>query len=189
MKEQLTKYINNVTTVTDEELEKILGYFKPLEVEKNELLVIQGQTSQRMYFVCNGCLRIFFITEEGQEATRYLGFENNFVTALSSFILNEPSIEFIQALEPTELLYISHQDFYHLLESIPNWGNFHRHYLEMAYVINTKRLMSFLTQNATERYKQLLDTNPKIVQRLSNKIVSSYLNISQETLSRVKSKP
>lgn len=188
MKEQLAKYIKEVSTVTDEELDKILNYFNPLEVEKNELLVIQGQTTQRMYFICNGCLRIFFITEEGQEATRYLGFENNFVTALSSFVLSEPSLEFVQALEPTELLYISHQDFYHLLASIPNWGSFYRHYMEMAYVTNTKRLMSFLTQNATERYKHLLETNPKVAQRLSNKIVSSYLNISQETLSRVKSK-
>lgn len=188
MKEQLIEYIKEVSTVTDEELEKIISYFNPLEVEKNELLVVPGQTTQQMYFICNGCLRIFFITEEGQEATRYLGFESNFVTALSSFVLNEPSLEFVQALEPTELLYISRKDFYHLLESIPNWGSFYRHYMEMAYVTNTKRLMSFLTQNATERYKHLLDTNPKIAQRLSNKIVSSYLNVSQETLSRVKSK-
>src|SRR5882757_8957712 len=188
MQEQLINYIKGIITVTDEELDKILSYFKPLEVEKNELLVIHGQTSQRTFFVGNGCLRIFFITEDGQEATRYLAFENNFATALCSFISNEPSLEFIQALEPTELLYISHEDFYHLLEVIPSWEKFYRHYLEKAYVNNTNRLMSFLTLDATERYKQLLNINPKIVQRLPNKIVATYLNISQETLSRLKSK-
>jgi len=88
MQEQLINYIKGIITVTDEELDKILSYFKPLEVEKNELLVIHGQTSQRTFFVGNGCLRIFFITEEGQEATRYLAFENNFATALCSFISN-----------------------------------------------------------------------------------------------------
>lgn len=188
MQKQLINYIKRIINVTNEELDKILSCFKPLEVEKNELLLIQGQTSQRTFFVGNGCLRIFFITEDGQEATRYLAFENNFATALCSFISNEPSLEFIQALEPTELLYISHKDFYHLLDLIPEWGKFYRHYLEKAYVNNTNRLMSFLTLDATERYKRLLNINPEIVQRLPNKIVATYLNISQETLSRLKSK-
>lgn len=188
MQEELVRYIKEIITVTDEELEKILSYFEPLDVEKNELLVIRGQTSQRTFFVGKGCLRIFFITEDGQEATRYIAFENNFATALCSFISNEPSLEFIQALEPTTLLYISHKDFYHLLETIPAWEKFYRHYLENAYVNNTNRLMSFLTLDATERYKLLLDTHPKIVQRLPNKVVATYLNISQETLSRLKSK-
>ena len=188
MQEELVNYIKGIIKVTDDELEKIISYFEPLEVEKNELLVIRGQTSQRTFFVGKGCLRIFFITEDGQEATRYIAFENNFATALCSFISNEPSLEFIQALEPTTLLCISHKDFYHLLEIIPSWEKFYRHYLENAYVNNTNRLMSFLTLDATERYKLLLDTHPKIVQRLPNKVVATYLNISQETLSRLKSK-
>ncbi|WP_338794168.1 Crp/Fnr family transcriptional regulator [Bernardetia sp. MNP-M8] len=188
MKAQLTEYIRKTINVTEAELSIILSYFKPLEVEKNELLLVYGQTSQRTFFVGNGCLRIFFITEEGHEATRYLAFENNFATAISSFISNEPSSEFIQASEPTTLLYISHEDFYHLLEIIPLWEKFYRNYLEKAYIHNTNRLMSFLTLDATERYKQLLEIQPNIVQRLPKKIVATYLNISQETLSRLKSK-
>lgn len=188
MIEQLSNYIKSIITVTDEELAIILSCFKPLKAEKNESLVVQGQMNQRSFFVGSGCLRIYFITEDGQEATRYLAFENNFATALCSFISNEPSLEFIQALEPTELLYISGQDFYHLLEIIPAWEKFYRYYLENAYVTNTNRLMSFLTLDATERYKQLMDINPKIIQRLPNRIVATYLNISQETLSRLKSK-
>lgn len=189
MQKQLATKIKGIITVTDDEMDKILFYFKPLEVKKNELLVIQGQTSRRTFFVGTGCLRIYFITEGGQEATRYLAFENNFATALCSFISKEPSPEFIQALEPSTVFYISHEDFYHLLDSIPSWEKFYRHYLENAYVTNTNRLMSFLTLDATERYKKLLEINPKIVRRLSNKIVATYLNISQETLSRLKSKP
>ncbi len=188
MQKQLINYIRQTTPVTDGELDKILSYFKTSSLEKNEFLVIERQTSQRMYFVGKGCLRIVFITENGQEATRYLAFENNFATALVSFISKQPSLEFIQALEQTELLYIHQRDFYHLLEIVPAWEKFYRHYLEMAYVNNTNRLMSFLTRDATEKYRQLLNENPTIVQRLSNKIVASYLNISQETLSRLKTK-
>lgn len=188
MYEQLAAYIKQKISVTEGELQLILPYFKPLKPRKNEFLVSHGQTSQRTFFVGKGCLRIFFINEEGQDATRYFAFENQFATALVSFITGDPSLEFIQAVEHTELLYISHRDFYHLLDVVPQWERFYRSYLEKAYVNNTNRLMSFITLDAMERYRQLLDQDPVVVRRLPNKIVASYLNISQETLSRLKSK-
>lgn len=188
MQELLTSYINNRISVTDKELETILSYFSPLQLKKNEMLLSNGQNSQRTFFVVNGCLRIFFINEEGQDSTRYFAFENQFATALTSFITSEPSEEFIEAVEDSEVYYITHKNFYHLLDIIPQWEKFYRIYLETAYVNNTKRLMSFLVQDALEKYRQLLDENPVVVRRLSNKMVASYLNISQETLSRLKSR-
>jgi CRP-like cAMP-binding protein len=186
--EQLEQYINSKINVTRQEMDTIISFFKPVSAKKNELLVTHGQTSQRTFFVGKGCLRIFFIYEDGQDATRYFAFENQFATALVSFITGEPSLEFIQAVEQSELLVISQKDFYHLLTIVPQWEKFYRSYLEKAYVNNTNRLMSFVTLDAVKRYKELLEQNPIVVRRLPNKMVASYLNISQETLSRLKSK-
>lgn len=188
MHQLLANYIKSNTGVNEETLNVILSYFKPLVLKKNEHLLVYAQTSQRTFFVGKGCLRMYFITEDGQEATRYFAFENQFATALVSFITGKPSEEFIQAVEPTELLYITHKDFYYLLTVIPEWEKFYRRYLELAYVTNTNRLMSFITLDAADRYRLLLNENPVVVQRLPNKLVASYLNISQETLSRLKSK-
>ncbi|MCP1996080.1 Crp/Fnr family transcriptional regulator [Flavobacterium sp. HSC-61S13] len=188
MEAQLTSYIKDRITVSDADLATILSYFKPMHLKKNELLLTHGQASQRTFFVNQGCLRIFFINEEGIDSTRYFAFENQFATALVSFITSEPSEEFVQAVEESEVYYITHTDFYHLLDVVPQWDKFYRMYLEMAYVNNTKRLMSMMIQDALQKYRQLLDENPRVVRRLSNKMVASYLNISQETLSRLKSK-
>jgi len=188
MYEQLAKYILSKVAVNDRQLETILSYFKVLISQKNEILLTEGDTCKRMHFVGKGCLRVYFIQEDGLEATRHLAFENSWATALMSFIKQSPSKEYIQAVEQTELLYISHNDFYYLLDTIPGWEKFYRSYLESAYINNTDRLMSFITMDAAERYKLLLQENPIIVQRLPNKMVASYLNISQETLSRLKSK-
>ena len=188
MYKQLENYISNRIAISSSEMEIILSYFHPLYPKKNEVLVTNGQTSQRMFFVGNGCLRIFFINEEGHEATRHLAFEVTFATTLVSFITGEPSLEFIQALEDTQLLYIAQKDFYDLIEIIPEWNTFYSKYLEYAYVTNTNRLMSFITMDALERYRQLLEQKPDIIKRLPNKMVASYLNISQETLSRLKSR-
>lgn len=188
MQEKLSNYIKKSIDVKDEDLKIILSCFKPLKKNKNDLLLSQGQTSQRTYFVGKGCLRFFYINEEGKDTTRYIAFENQLATALVSFITNSPSTEYIQVLEKSELLYIDHQDFNYLMEIIPKWREFYCIYLEKAYVNNANRLMSFTTMDALERYNQLLKFNPTVVRRLSNKIVASYINVSQETLSRLKSK-
>jgi CRP-like cAMP-binding protein len=188
MHEQLVTYIRERIKISNEDLERVLSCYKPLKLKKNEILLSEGDPSRRMFFIVKGCLRVFFIKEDGIEVTRRIVFENNFSTTLVGFITRQPSLEYTQALEPTTLLYITRDEFYMLLDSIPSWEKFYRQYLEYAYVNNTNRLMSFITQDAVERYRQLLEEDPEIVRRLPNRIVASYLNISPETLSRLKSK-
>jgi len=188
MHNQLYKYISDTIDISDEDLIKIISFFKPLKKNKNELLIEPGQKSQHTYFVVKGCLRIYFENLDGKEVTRYIAFENQFATALIAYITNEPSTEFIQSIEETELLYIPHTDFNYLLETLPIWQKFYSKYLEKAYVNNANRIMSFTTMSALERYNQLLQVNPKMVCRLPKKIVASYINVTQETLSRLKSK-
>ncbi|MHA4807508.1 Crp/Fnr family transcriptional regulator [Flavitalea flava] len=188
MYEQLTTYILDHIRVNDGQLQTILSYFKPIALKKNEVISIAGHLSRRMYFVNKGCLRVYFIKPEGAEVTRRFAFENSFSTSLVSFISGGPLLEYTQAVEATELLAISRNDFYYLLDQVPAWEKFYRGYLEGAYVTNTNRLQSFITLDATERYRQLLEESPHIVLRLPNKLVANYLNISQEALSRLKSK-
>ena len=188
MYEQLTNSIKKSIVCSEEDLSLILSFFKPLKKDKNELLIAPGQISQYTYFVAKGCLRIFFENLEGKEVTRYIAFENQFATALIAYITQTPSTEYIQAIESSELLFITHKDFNYLMEIIPNWRKFYTNYLEKAYVSNANRVLSITTLDAVERYNQLLKINPKIVSRLPKKIVASYINVSQETLSRLKSK-
>ena len=188
MHDQLAEYILDRISVSEEDLQKILSHYKPMKLKRNEILLSEGEPSRRMCFVVKGCLRVYFTKEDGTEVTRRIVFENAFSTTLVGFITREPSKEYTQALEPTTLLYISREEFYTLLATIPEWEKFYRQYLEYAYVINTNRLMSFITQDATERYRRLLEEDPQVVMRLPNRIVASYLNISPETLSRLKGK-
>ncbi|MCR1025850.1 Crp/Fnr family transcriptional regulator [Cellulophaga baltica] len=185
---ELTNFIKKNIEIEAEELKIVLPYFKTIKKSKNDILLSNGKNSQVSYFVKKGCLRLYYIDEEGKDITRYIAFENQFATELVSFISNEPAQETIQVIEDSELLYITHDDFRHLMLSIPKWKEFYTRYLEKAYVNNSKRLISFTTLDASERYKQLFQINPNIVRRLPNKIVASYINISQETLSRIKSK-
>jgi hypothetical protein len=91
-------------------------------------------------------------------------------------------------MEESELLRIKREDFYYLLTVIPAWEKFYRRYLEDAYINNLEIFQREITKDAELRYKELLERNPNVVMRLPNKIVASYLNMSPETLSRVKSR-
>ena len=186
--EQLAKYILKKVKMSDEDLALILSYFQPRTVKKKEVLLHEGGLSNKMYFVVKGCLRIYFIKDVGSEVTRRIIFENDSSASMVSFITQNPSNEYIEAVMDSELLYMDRKDFYHLVETLPAWEKFYRHQLEYAYVINTNRLMSFITNDATERYLQLLKENPEIIKRLPNRLVANYLNITQEGLSRLKSK-
>ena len=184
---QLSKYITDRVAIKDEHLKIILSRFKPLTLKKNEVINLLGSPARRMYFVNKGCLRVYFIKIDGAEVTRRFAFENTFSASLTSFINGEPLTEITKAIEASELLYITRDDFYGLLDVIPAWEKFYRNFLEFAYVHNTKRLQCLATQSAAERYKLLLKESPHMVLRLSNKMVANYLNISQEALSRLKS--
>jgi CRP-like cAMP-binding protein len=185
-KAKLAEHIKSIVLLTDEQLNMVLDRFFYAEYKKNELLLNVGQVSQHVNFVLKGCIRIYFIREDGQETTRHLAFEQQFATGLTSFIKQKPATEYIQAMEDTQAFHITHQDFYYLLDIIPAWEKYYRTYLENAYMDNIVIFQREVTRDAEMRYKELASRNPGIVNRLSNKIVASYLNMSPETLSRIK---
>ncbi len=139
------------------------------------------------YYVHTGCIRTFYVDNKGYEKTRYVMIEHQIGTTLSSFISQRPTIEIIQALDDTELLVISHKDFYHLTKEMDNWRNFYQKILEKAYLFQNRKIEALVTLTAKQRYEQLLTENPVLIQRLSNKVLASYLDMREETLSRLKS--
>jgi CRP-like cAMP-binding protein len=185
---QLKGLLKYITDFDEQQLTEITKHFKPKSVKKNALLLSQGQVCTEFYFIEKGCIRTYFIDKEGNEKTRYVMCNPSIGTALTSFISKKPSFEFIEALEDTELLVISHADFYKLNNQITQWKVFYQRVLEMAYSFQNKKIEGLVTLTAKQRYDLLLKENPALIQRLSNKILASYLDVRQETLSRLKSK-
>jgi hypothetical protein len=132
---------------------------------------------------------VFLIDDNGNESTRFLIFEGRFGTAFPSFTLRQPSAAAIQSIEASEILMISYQDYQTLLNVVPGWERMARIGLEMDYIDSIVRIESLISMDAKQRYNILMKQNPKLIQRLPNKIVADYLGISQETLSRLKSSP
>jgi CRP-like cAMP-binding protein len=174
-------------TFSEQQLNQIHSCFKPLSVKRNEILLRAGEVCGAFYFVSSGCLRIYFINKEGAEKTRQVILDGDFGSALSSFITQKPGFEFIDAQENTELLSISHKDFYKILAEIPEWKIVYQQILEKAYLQQSRKIEALMTLNAKQRYQKLLNGNPVLIQRLSNRVLASFLDMREETLSRIKS--
>jgi CRP-like cAMP-binding protein len=182
----LRAYLTAHFKTTPSELDLVVAAFEAKNVGKNEVLVSKGEVCRYCYFVCRGSVRAFFLGEDGLEATRYIAMENQFITTVQSYVSETPTNEFIQATEKSELLCLSLPSFKKLTQETALARDLYARQLELAYSTNHWRLESFLKMTARERYDFLIKENPAIIQRLSNRIVASYLGITQESLSRVK---
>lgn len=186
MPDTLAAVLQSLYPFTPDELQQITPFFRKKAVAKNTVLLREGAVCKQFYFVVSGCVRLFFRDEKGSEKTRYVMLQNHIGTALSSFSSGKPSTESMEAVCDTELRWISREDFYRLLEEIPAWRSFYQRILEMAYAFQNRRIEQLTTQTARQRYAEVLNTQPQLIQHLSNRQLATYLDIREETLSRLK---
>ncbi|MCH7398011.1 Crp/Fnr family transcriptional regulator [Belliella sp. DSM 107340] len=179
-------YFLDKIKVSDDNLSNISSFFKEYSFGKNEFLLKEGEVCKYVYFVTAGCLRFYSVNTDGIENTRYIAFEGKFGTSFTSLITGEESIEYIQSLEKTTLLAIRKDDFYHLVEKEPAVNVIYRNILESAYITTQKRIYDLQGSDSLERLRWLLKRQPDVFNRLSNKVIASYLGITPYTLSRLK---
>ena len=181
-------HYNALAELNDEQMRKILGHFKPLKVKRGTNLLQEGSVCKHLYYVQAGCIRTSFIDKEGVDKTSYVVAPNNFGTAWSSFMFQQPSAEFIEAAENSELLAISYKEFFNFIQTDLVWKNFYLKILELAYLNQSRKIEALMTLDAKQRYQKLMKGNPALIQKLSNKTLASFLDMREETLSRIKSK-
>lgn len=188
MIEKLEILLKHLVNFNEIQLKEITKCFKPKILNKNTILLSEGEICKEFYFVHKGCIRTYFLTKNGQEKTRLVMPDCSIGTALTSFISQKPSFEFIETTEDTELLFINHLEFYDLVKRNTQWNEFYLNILEMAYSFQNNKIAELVTLSAKQRYEKLIKENPILIQKLSNKILATYLDIREETLSRLKSK-
>jgi CRP-like cAMP-binding protein len=186
MYDLLHQYFLGKTAIDEDRFHDLTKYFTPATYKRNQHLLKPGEICRFYYFVNAGCLRFYTTNEEGHESTRYFAFEGKFGTALTSFLEQKPSFEYIQCLEPSQLLLIAHDSFFQLVDTVPQVNYLYRNILEMAYVTAQQRIYGLQGETALERLKWLMSYQPDIFKRVSSKVVATYLGITTYTLSRLK---
>ena len=171
--------------LNSEEVEQIISKFEIQHIEKGKYLLKKKQICNYLSFVQSGCFKVFHVDED-KEVNVWFAFENMPITEMQSFINQKPSEYAIKALEMAEIISISYEELNKLYETIPAFQLFGLRLTEKILSKTIKRLTSFQFETAEKRYENLM-TETNHVNRLSINDLSSYLGITPNSLSRIRS--
>lgn len=150
------------------------------------ILLAPDSICKHFYFVRQGLTRTFYL-KDGKDITDWISPENTFAVSLISFIKQEPDRRGIEVLEPSVLYSLYHDDLEMLCEKYHAVEHIIRKILNFGIVQMQNKIDDVHFVSAKQRYQNLLQTNPSILQRVPLGMVASFLGMTQETLSRIRS--
>ena len=187
MFEFLHKKVSETISITDEEFEVAKTLFIPKKLRKKRFLLQDGEPCLYTTFVEKGLLRSFTVDDKGNEHILQFAMQGWWSADLYSFLTGEPSEYNIEALEDSELLLITEASWNQLLDEVPAFERYFRILIQNNLIATQRRLMGSLSNTAEERYNKLLQDIPDIVQRVPQHMIASYIGVTRETLSRIRS--
>ncbi len=185
--EQFINHIQNYITLSSEEIVSLRNAVEKKVYRKNELIFTEGKISSEIYFVTNGCVRLFY-NVDGNDKTAFFYTEGQFVCAGESYTFQVPARENFQAVEETEIYVISKNNIEKLLSISSKFEIIARIATENELITCQSIIASFVTQTAEERYLDLLKKHGDLFQRVPQQYIASFLGVSPETLSRIKAR-
>ena len=157
------------------------------ELEKDEILLRNGQIAKNIHFVCEGALRAYVTDYDGNIYNKNIFLETDFAGSTVSYLQSTPSNFTLQALENTILISLNYKKYRQFIDDNIDLKNFYIAYLENNWVIEKeKREVSLVMENATDRYLKLLSKHSNIDQRLQQLHLASHLGITPTQLSRIR---
>lgn len=166
---------------------RLQAIIKTTRFKKRQFLDQPGYTSNYRNYILQGAFRSFFIDEEGKDHTVQIAIEDWFVSDFYSYITRMPATLYVEALEDSVLLQMRYEDIEGLCKELHSLSEYFRVTTERAFAFSRMRALSNLSKSAEERYLEFNEMYPGIVQRVPQKIVASYLGMSPEFLSKIRS--
>jgi CRP/FNR family transcriptional regulator, anaerobic regulatory protein len=185
--ENLLLFLESIHPMSDGLKQHLASILKSMELPKKDFLLRAGHVSRNICFIANGLLRCFYI-KDGDEVSSWFMKQGDVIVSVESFFAQKESYESIQALEDSVLYYITYEELQHLYRHFPEFNFIGRVLVERYYMLSEQRLYSLRMQRSQERYEYMLKYHPDLVLRVPMKYLASYLGITEETLSRIRSK-
>ncbi len=184
---KLEKFIQSVVDMPQSVLQEMCGYFKKVNLPKGTQILEQGQTCKKLYFIEKGLARSYYYNEKGKDVTVWFFSDNNLMVSVESFFQQKPSLYQMELLENSITYEISYDNLQKLFDKYHCVERFGRRVSIDLLTDLVDKLNAIQFQTAKERYAFLIDKYPDIAYRAPLGHIASYLGITQETLSRIRS--
>lgn len=189
MYSQINESISRYVSFSKEELDILNSLLEYRTVPKKTIMLHEGEMCNFEAFVVKGCVRKYYIDENGFEVILQFAIENAWVGDISfSMYENKGSNIYIETLEDSEFLIFSPETKEELFEKAPRFERAFRILLQRHLAVTQNRLFNTIAKSATEKYLEFLEHYPTLPQRVAQHYIASYLGISAEFLSKVRTK-
>jgi len=182
----ITDFLITLVPFSHDEINDILPYFEKEYIQKNQVLIKEGQVCHKLYFVEQGMGRSYYLKEDGKEVTQWFFGAGNFMSSADSFFKQSPSFYYLEILEDSILYSISHEKMDLLLAKYHKMEKFIRLLSIEMFTKIVHKLNAIQFQTARERYDYMISEFPDISRRVPLGYIASYLGMTQETLSRIR---
>lgn len=173
--------------IENTEWNKFKHLFKREEIPAKTTLLSEGEISKKAFYIEQGCLRICF-NNNGKDITFQFFFEGESVSSIESFRTNQPSLFTIESIESCILYSISKKDLQSIIETSTEIKSTVEEHTFQRLLFYQKLFLSRIKDNPEKRYLELLKTNPKILLRVPQLYIASYLGITSVSLSRIRNR-
>lgn len=179
-------YINNYINLSEKEIAFLRSNTNYKKYLKGHYIVQQGAVCKHTNFIISGCTKNFYVDQQGQEHIVTFAIENWWSADLSSFITQTPSDFNVKCIEATEVIQFTYQNQDEIFQNIPKMETLFRKLLEKALVSSQKRIVNNFSLSAKDQYLYFKKQFSTIEQRVPQYMVASYLGITKEFLSKIK---
>ena len=180
------EYLRRFADITDAEFDKYLApVIRVRKFGKKEVITRAGDVENHFNFILKGLVRKFY-RKNHHEINTQISVEGHLITSQESFHSRQPSEYVIEAIEPTVLVSITHDDLEKVYAQSHRMEHLARLLITYAMVIKDKWQMQLVKMTPRERFLRFVTKNPELMQRVPQKYLASYLNIKPETFSRFK---
>jgi len=178
--------IGKLAGISREEAAVFLSAFQTRKFKKNSILLREGEVAHELYFIMEGAVRQYFSKDDGVEKTCSFSFEAEFVTDIESFSRKSRSVTNIVTIEPVSCLVINCTDLMEMLNHSAVVAELCRSIIEKVATDNIKRIQSMLALSPEKQFRELVQSNPGLLQRVPQRYIAQYLGLAPESLSRIR---
>jgi len=179
------KLVNGYVPLGAPEWAVLISLFKEERYNKGENIIAPTFDASKIFFICSGLVRYFYLSEDGKEWNKAFFPENRLSASFANDFLGDRSPYAVQAIERTVVLMANYEEFENLFDAYHSIERIGRKFVEDVLKSKMRRERSFLNNNAAERYTDFLATHPGLSNRIPQYHVASYLGIGETSLSRL----
>ncbi|WP_262245204.1 Crp/Fnr family transcriptional regulator [Parapedobacter soli] len=182
----INDYVNRCGIFSLQDMAVFNDLLKPQSIKKKQLLLREGEVCNFEAYIASGCLRTFYIDENGSEVILQFSIEDWWVSDIGSFHDRTPSSLYIEAIEDSELLMLSPTRKEELLTRLPQFERVFRLMVQRHVSALEHRLIRTIAKTAEERYVEFINRYPQIAMRVPQHYIASYLGMTPEFLSKIR---